>query len=100
MRLCLLLRTCFPIAEAGGGDRCLRQLVDVKHQAAAEVRGLVLRDYVLTAETLQEGADFVVSCQGFFLVFHLAHTTHCVTRCLGPIAVLKSPLLGLTYSFQ
>ena len=78
----------------------LRELVDVQHQTAAEVGRLVLRDYVLATETLEQSAYLVVSSLSFCFVLHLAYATHRVAGCLGPVAVLDSPLLCLAYSFK
>ena len=76
------------------------ELVDVTHQAAAEVGSLVLGDNILAAEALQKRAALVVGGCCLLLVIHFANVAHGCTRSLRPVTVLNSPLLGLAYSLQ
>ena len=71
----------------------------MKHHAAAEVGGFILRDYILSAQTLEKRADLIVSLGSLGLVGELANVANGVASCLCPIAVLKSSFLRLANSF-
>ena len=77
----------------------LTELVDMHLKTAAEVAGLILRNDVFTAEALKKLAYLVVGGLGFSLVCHLAHAANSSTGCFGPVAVLKTTLFCLAYSF-
>ncbi len=67
-------------------------------EAAAKVCGLVLGDNVLTAETVEELSNLVVSGGRFLLVVHFADATHGIAGSLGPITILQATSLSLADS--
>ena len=56
--------------------KILGELIDIMLKTAAKIGSLILGDDILSAKTLQKGANLVVGFLCFLLVCHLTNFSH------------------------
>lgn len=78
----------------------LSQLVDVESQLRLQVAGLVLVDYVLLCQLVQQACNARIHSHSRSLICRSTKFSDCISHRLSIISVMQSSFLFLSDSFQ